>query len=86
MSATDKELQILHSEWLRNPITKRAMEIMKNHEALVCTSIANASSSDSVTDSKVRQYAVQLATTKILSTLLFNSSEFVAKSVNNKQQ
>ena len=74
-----QEMQVLHSQWLAHPCTKAALEILIKHEKFIADFIANSSSSETVTDSKIRQYAVQLKTCQVVQTMLFDSQVFVSK-------
>jgi hypothetical protein len=74
-----QEMQILHQQWMQQPCTKAALEILEQHQAYITNVLANSSSSESVSDSKIRQMAVQLKTCQTVQTMLFNPQVFVSK-------
>lgn len=74
-----QEMQILHQQWMQHPVTKAAFEILGNHMQYVADTLANSSSADTVSDSKIRQYAVQLKTCQTIRAMLGEAPIFVGK-------
>lgn len=83
MTENEKIMLLHHQEWLQQPMTKTLLRIIDKHESSVADKLAGSAMDKDVQDDHIRRLATQLATTKTIRKLIYDSETFVAKSSNS---
>ena len=74
-----KQLAIAeHQQWLKMPLTKTLVRMLKQHEDRIASSIGNAAMNRELNDSYVRLLAAKLNNTQTINQLINDSETFIA--------
>ena len=81
MNTPKQEVDLLHHQWLQNPVTKQTLKLLEDQHKRVVGFISNeASNVANTSDATIRQFAVQLKTIETIKKLIYDTPTFVAKS------
>jgi len=76
-----EELLLFHQQFLASPIATQIKRLLEKHEANIIDFIAaRAMSTEQTTDQQLRHFTIQLAETRKIIKLIYDTKTFLAKS------
>jgi len=68
-----------HRMWLADPMTKALLAALNRHDDFIANALANKAMDKDVTPEFIRLLSAQLATTKSIKKLIYDTETFTAK-------